>query len=247
MSMPLIILAALAIGLVAGSWQRALICARTAAGGDGLAAPCPACPDGLPRARFGWPQTGLSGRCRACHAPAGAPALSVELCTAALLAALGLRLHPGLVLAAAGWLVLCGVPLGWIDASVQRLPDALTIPAAAGTLLLLTLAAAAGDDWHRLLRAVLGGAALAGCYLAANLMRPAAVGRGDAKLSAGLGLLLGWAGWSVLAGGVLAGFLLAAVYGLALLALRRATLSQRIPFGPFMMAGAFLAVLAAGM
>jgi len=45
---------------------------------------------------------------------------------------------------------------------------------------------------------------------------------------------------------VAAGFLLAAVYGAALLALRRATLSHRIPFGPFMIAGAFVAILAAG-
>jgi leader peptidase (prepilin peptidase)/N-methyltransferase len=39
-------------------------------------------------------------------------------------------------------------------------------------------------------------------------------------------------------------FLLAAVYGLALLVARRVTLKQRIPFGPFMIAGTFLALLA---
>jgi len=245
MRLLLVILAALVGALAAGPWQRAVILARTAAS-DGQAAACPACGRGLLRARFGWPETGLSGRCRGCHAALGPPALSVELCTAVLIGALALRVHPGLVLAAACWLALCAVPLAWIDAAVQRLPDALTIPAAAGTLLLLTLAAAAGGGWSRLLRAVAGGVALAGCYLAANLLRPAAVGRGDGKLSASLGALLAWAGWNVLAGGVAAGFLLAAVYGAALLALRRATLSHRIPFGPFMIAGAFVAILAAG-
>jgi len=245
MGLLLIVAAALAGGLLGGPWQRAAIVARTAAAGDARAA-CPACGRGLLRARFGWPETGLAGRCRSCHASLGPPALAVELCTAALIGMLAVRVHPVLVLAAACWLAFCAVPLGWIDAAVQRLPDALTIPAAAGTMLLLTLAAAAGGDWPSLLRAAAGGAGLAGCYLAANMLGPAAVGRGDAKLSVSLGALLGWAGWDVLAGGVAVGFVLAAAYGAALLALRRATLRQRIPFGPFMMAGAFLAVLAAG-
>jgi leader peptidase (prepilin peptidase) / N-methyltransferase len=55
--------------------------------------------------------------------------------------------------------------------------------------------------------------------------------------------MLAWAGWSALAAGTLAGFLLAAVYGLGLLALRRTSWRQRIPFGPFMIAGAFLALV----
>jgi hypothetical protein len=40
------------------------------------------------------------------------------------------------------------------------------------------------------------------------------------------------------------GFLLAAVYGIALLASGRATRKHQIPFGPFMIAGAFLVILA---
>jgi leader peptidase (prepilin peptidase)/N-methyltransferase len=58
--------------------------------------------------------------------------------------------------------------------------------------------------------------------------------------------MLAWAGWPVLAAGTLAGFLLAAVYGLGLLALRRTSWRQRIPFGPFMIAGAFLALVITG-
>jgi leader peptidase (prepilin peptidase) / N-methyltransferase len=71
-----------------------------------------------------------------------------------------------------------------------------------------------------------------------------ALGLGDAKLAASLGTLLAWAGWPALIAGTAAGFLLAAVYGLGLLAARRATLRQKIPFGPFMIVGAFLALLA---
>jgi leader peptidase (prepilin peptidase)/N-methyltransferase len=67
---------------------------------------------------------------------------------------------------------------------------------------------------------------------------------GDAKLAASLGTMLAWLGWPTLLVGTFVSFLLAAVYGLALLVARRVTLKQRIPFGPFMIAGTFLALLA---
>jgi hypothetical protein len=54
---------------------------------------------------------------------------------------------------------------------------------------------------------------------------------------------LAWRGWNALVAGGFAGFLFAAVYGTALLISGRATRKQQIPFGPFMIAGAFLAML----
>jgi leader peptidase (prepilin peptidase) / N-methyltransferase len=187
----------------------------------------------------------LRGRCPSCRARIGPPPLALELCTAILLGALAARVHPGLVLAAACWLAVCAVALAWIDVAVQRLPDVLTALAYAGTVGLLLLAAATGGHWPVLLRALLGGLGLAAGFLALAVIGRGAVGLGDAKLSASLGTMLAWSGWPALAAGVFAGFLLAAVYGLGLLVSGRATRGQRIPFGPFMIAGAFLAVLAA--
>jgi leader peptidase (prepilin peptidase) / N-methyltransferase len=182
--------------------------------------------------------------------PAGEPArtcspppLVIEVSTAVVLGVLAARVHPVAVLAAACWLAVCAVPLAWIDAAVQRLPDVLTAAAYAGTIGLLLLAAAAGGHWHSMLRAVIGGLALAAAYFALAIISRSAIGLGDAKLAASLGTMLAWAGWPVLVAGTLAGFLLAAVYGLALLALRRTSWRQRIPFGPFMIAGAFLALV----
>ena len=63
-------------------------------------------------------------------------------------------------------------------------------------------------------------------------------------MSASLGSLLAWSGWSTLLAGAFAGFLLAAVYGIGLLASGRGTRKQQIAFGPFMIAGAFLVILA---
>ena len=67
---------------------------------------------------------------------------------------------------------------------------------------------------------------------------------GDVKAAAGLGTMLAWPGWAPLIVGGFAGFLLAAVYGTALLVSGRATRKQQFPLGPFMITGAFLVILA---
>jgi leader peptidase (prepilin peptidase)/N-methyltransferase len=174
----------------------------------------------------------------------GPSRLTVEVVTALLLGALAARVHPALVLAAACWLALCAVPLAFIDASVRRLPDPLTAAAYAGTAALLVLAAAVGGDWHDMARAALGGIALTGFYLLLALISPSGMGMGDVKAAAGLGTMLAWRGWTALIVGGFAGFLLAAFYGIALLVSGRTTRKHQIPFGPFMITGAFLAFLA---
>jgi leader peptidase (prepilin peptidase)/N-methyltransferase len=119
----------------------------------------------------------------------------------------------------------------------------LTGAALAGTALLLLAAAAAGGHWHVLAQSVVGGIALAGFYLVLALISPSGMGMGDVKAAAGLGAMLAWRGWSALIAGGFAGFLLAAVFGTALLISGRATRKHQIPFGPFMIAGTFLVIL----
>jgi leader peptidase (prepilin peptidase)/N-methyltransferase len=68
------------------------------------------------------------------------------------------------------------------------------------------------------------------------------MGFGDVKLAGLLGLVLGWAGWAPLVLGAFLGFLFGGVYSLALIGARRATRRSRVPFGPFMVAGALTAV-----
>jgi hypothetical protein len=84
---------------------------------------------------------------------------------------------------------------------------------------------------------------LAGFYLVLALISPSGMGMGDVKAAAGLGTMLAWRGWSALIAGGFAGFLLAAVYGTTLLISGRGTRKHQIPFGPFMIAGAFLVIL----
>jgi leader peptidase (prepilin peptidase) / N-methyltransferase len=241
--MNLLLVASLAVaGLVAGRGQRAVIVRYAVPAGEPPLRCCPACGHQPPGAR----QVALaaSARCAACGQRTGPPPLTVEVTTALLLGALGARVHPGLVLAAACWLALCSVPLAFIDAAVRRLPDVLTGPAFGGTALLLLGAAAASGHWHVLAESVLGGIALAGFYLVLALISPSGMGMGDVKAAAGLGILLAWRGWTALIAGGFAGFLLAAAYGTALLISGRGTRKHQIPFGPFMIIGAFLVILA---
>jgi leader peptidase (prepilin peptidase)/N-methyltransferase len=195
----------------------------------------------------GWPQRAVITRLDVSPRP---PALAAGAVTAVLLGGLAARVYPyhsALVLAAACWLAACAVPLACTDLAVQRLPDPLTGAAYAGTAVLLLAAAAVGGlegSWSALVRALLGGLALAGFYLLLMVISPSGMSLGDVKLAASLGTLLAWFGWRLLLAGGFAGFLLGGIYGIALLASGRATRKQPIPFGPFMIAGAVLAVAA---
>jgi leader peptidase (prepilin peptidase)/N-methyltransferase len=188
-----------------------------------------------------------TGRCPGCRARLGPPALTVEVTAAAVLGLLAARIHPGLVLAALCWLAVCAVPLAYIDAATRRLPDLLTGPAFAGTAALLLAAAAAGGHWSTLGRALLGGVAFAAFCLLLLLISPSGMGPGDVKLAASLGTALAWLGWGALIAGALAGFLLGAVYGVALLVTGRASRKTQVPFGPFLIAGTFLVLVTAGL
>lgn len=137
-----------------------------------------------------------------------------------------------------------GVVLSTVDLATKRLPDALVLPSYVAGLVLLGLAATVERDGAPLLRALLGMVALFGLYLVLALINPAGLGFGDVKLAGVLGLHLAWLGWDVLLTGALAGFALVALVALGLLAARRVSRSSALPFGPFMLTGALLGIVA---
>jgi leader peptidase (prepilin peptidase) / N-methyltransferase len=186
-----------------------------------------------------------SGRCRCCALPLGPPAGLVEALAAVVLAALVLgagAVSPSApVVFALCWVALVGITLAFVDIAAHRLPDPLTL-----TLLLGALAALTGTgDWPRLGRAVACGLAAGAVYLLLVLVAPAGMGVGDAKLAVGLGVVLGWFGWTAVVLGIAAGFVLAGLVGVVLLALRRVGRKDPLPHGPFMLLGALLSVLLA--
>lgn len=188
----------------------------------------------------------LRGRCRDCDQPISSRYPLVELATGALFVAVTLRfgLHPALP--AFLYLAAISVALALIDLDVKRLPDAIVLPSYLVVLVLLGVAAVAGHDLHAYLRAVEAMAAYYGAFFALAFIYPAGMGFGDVKLAGVLGLCLGWLGWGQLAVGAFAGVLLGGLVGLALIAARRAGRKTAIPFGPFMLAGALVAVFAGG-
>lgn len=187
----------------------------------------------------------LAIRCAPCGVPLG-PVAGLELSTTAVLALLFGRFGGHPVMLAFVFFGVLGVALAAIDLAVKRLPDRLTLPAFPVLIALLAVAAAVSHDGGALARALIGGAALAGGYLALALLRPGQLGGGDIKLAGLAGLVLGWLGWPTLLAGALAGFALAALVSLGLLAARRVSLHSAISFGPFLLGGALLAILATG-
>ncbi|MFI5737426.1 prepilin peptidase [Streptomyces anulatus] len=167
-----------------------------------------------------------------------APVVTVVACVA-LAAATGAR--PELI----GWLALTPVAvlLAVVDRRVHRLPDPLTLPLAAAAVLLLGGAALLPGHAGSWTSGLLGGLALGGFYFLLFLINPNGMGFGDVKLALALGVALGWYGWTVLFVGGFAGFLFGALYGLALMLLRRAGRRTGIPFGPFMIGGALTGLL----
>lgn len=152
---------------------------------------------------------------------------------------------PALVVAA-----VAGAALWVIDARTHRLPDALTYPTTAVVAVLLALAALAGGTWDAALRAAAGAVLLGGAYLLLHLVHRSGMGRGDVKLAALLGLVTAWYGWTPLVAAAVLPILLGGTVAIVLMVSRRASRGTALAFGPYLLAGAALALtlsrLAAG-
>jgi leader peptidase (prepilin peptidase)/N-methyltransferase len=142
-----------------------------------------------------------------------------------------------LFIGAVGWFVAL------IDAFERRIPNVVILPSYPITLALLVIASASEDEWYGLARGAIGMLALGAFYLVLALLRPGELGFGDVKLAGLLGLVLGWLGWRVLILGAFAGPALGAIGAIALFAARRVSGRTSFPFGPFLITGAFLAIL----
>ncbi len=126
------------------------------------------------------------------------------------------------------------------DLDQRLLPDVLTlppIPIALGLAILGWNPLVAGHLLSAILAAVVIPALL---YAVSIPFGSGALGMGDVKLLVSVGLLTGLV--NAIAG-LVVGIMIAAVVLLALLAARRITLRTYVPFGPFLILGAFWAVL----
>ncbi|MEV3927153.1 A24 family peptidase [Actinomadura coerulea] len=166
------------------------------------------------------------------------------LVTASLFGVLGWRVGFEPVLPALLYLAAVGALLGFIDVGVRRLPDRFTLPSYGAAAALLAAAAPFTQDGPRRFgHALIGMAALFALYFAQALLVPSGIGLGDVKLSGVLGLYLGWFGQDTWITGLLATYLLGGLAALGIMIARRSRKGE-FPFGPYMLAGALVAVLA---
>jgi prepilin signal peptidase PulO-like enzyme (type II secretory pathway) len=142
------------------------------------------------------------------------------------------------------YLAAVGVLLAFVDVAVKRLPDPFTLPSYVVGPALLGGAVVIDGRPMRLVHALLGLAVLWLLYAVQHFFAPGAIGWGDVKLAGVLGLYLGWLGASAWWLGTLAGFVLGGLYAAFLLLTRRGTRKSEIPFGPFMLLGALIGILA---
>jgi len=246
----LVVLIAL-LGLAVGSFLNVVV--YRVPRGESLTSPgshCPSCGEPV-RARHNIPVLAwlmLRGRCADCRAPIGVRYPLVEAATGALFVALTLRLHhldqlPALP--AYLYFAAIGIALALIDFDCRRLPNSIVLPSYPVLAVLLTGAAANQHEWWPLARAGIGAAVLFAFYFALAVAYPAGMGFGDVKLAGLIGGVLAYLSWSTLVVGAFGGFLLGAIVGVAVLALGRGDRKSALPFGPFMISAALIAVFAA--
>jgi len=234
------------LGLAVGSFLNVVI--HRVPRDESLVRPgshCPQCGAEI-RNRHNVPVLGwllLRGRCADCRTPISVRYPLVEAGTAVLFVAVAARFGLSWTLPAYLYLAAVAIALALIDLDVMRLPNAIVLPSYLVAVVLLGTAALLGEGFGPLLRGLAAAALLWISYRV--LARLGGMGGGDVKLAPLLGFYLGWLGWGPVAVGAFAAFLLGGVVGVALMATRLAGRKTRIPFGPYMLAGAFLAVFAA--
>lgn len=199
----------------------------------------------------------LRGKCRNCASPISVRYPLVELGTGLFFAAVAVwfSLAGGISTVSTGgvatwilrivaflFLAAVSVALGLIDLDTRTLPNRIVLPSYVVAIVLFGTTSVLTGDYGRLLGAGIGMAALWLAYLAMALAYPGGMGFGDVKLAGLLGFYLGWLGWGTLIVGGFAAFLLGGLFSIGLLVARKAGRKSSIPFGPWMLIGAWVGV-----
>ncbi|MBV2130578.1 prepilin peptidase [Arsukibacterium indicum] len=183
----------------------------------------------------------LKGRCRHCNAPISSRYPAVEALTALLSALVAWQYGFGtlaLVLIFVTWGLIA---LSFIDIDTMLLPDSLTLPLLWLALLFSLTDSALVNPSQAIVGAAAGYLSLWLVYWGFKLLTgKEGMGYGDFKLLAIFGALLGWQQLPLI---ILLSSVVGAVIGASMLAIQGRDKATPIPFGPYIAAAGFIALL----
>lgn len=186
----------------------------------------------------------LRGKCRSCGTPISIRYPLVELSCAALFAGAAGRFGYDWYLPASLVLLASLLALSYIDIEHLTLPKVIIYPSLFAVIAFLVVDAAVNHAWHRLLIAAICAVAWFVMFFIINAVEPRFLGFGDVRLSLLLGFALGWLGVRYVILGFFAGNLFGVIIGIYLIATKRRTRDQPIPYGVFLSLGTALALFA---
>jgi leader peptidase (prepilin peptidase)/N-methyltransferase len=169
----------------------------------------------------------------------GLPTLRVRITTAAITGAacvaLVVRFGNTAALPALILLAVLGVQLARVDIALHLLPNQLVIILLVAGVLLLAAPLIFGQQADDFLRALISAAILFAVYVILALISPGAIGMGDVKLAAPIGLYLGYLGWSQLLYGGLLGFIVNGISTAIIVGGKRRNKAKEVAHGPAML------------
>lgn len=234
------------LGLAVGSFLNVVV--HRVPRGESVVRPrsrCPSCGTEL-LARDNVPVVSwllLRGRCRSCGAPISPRYPAVELATGVLFALAAARFGAAWELPAFLAFFAVLLALSAVDLELFLLPNRILYPGLLLVSTLLLAAAVLDDDWASLRDTAIGGAAAWVVFFVIHVVSPGGMGFGDVRLAGLIGVALGWLSPGHVFVGLFLAFLVATVVSLGLMALKRRGRKDKVPFGPFLAAGAVLATL----
>lgn len=169
--------------------------------------------------------------------------LVMGLVSGALLAAFAARFGFDIVLLPMCVLGVALVAISAVDLERLIIPNRILYPTLAMVFPMLVLSSAVDGRWGSLLRAVIAGAAAFALFFAVHLALPRGMGFGDVRLAGLIGLSVGWLGLGHAFIAFFASFLFGALVGVVIGVVTGGGRKTKIPFGPFLAAGAVFSIL----
>ena len=186
----------------------------------------------------------LGGRCRSCGLSISMQYPLVEIGTAALFGTTAAHLGLGWNLAIFLVLFIGLVPLMVIDFEQHLLPVRIFYPTLIAEIAIVVADASSHQRWRELAIAAAAGAIWFIAFFVINWIRPDALGFGDVRLVAVIGLCLGWLGVPIVFVGFFAANILGIAIAVTLIATKRASVKTQIPLGVFLGLGTIFAMFA---